>query len=142
MILSSGATSVAPRCLRQWTDFVTQNFVNRPLPIGGSGTGAPPRGTQQTAGALGLGTVKANAVSQSFSLLAYSLPLVFGYIADAWTGRFKLICWGVIVFGVGHVLMTGSAAPALLRAGTAEAPYFISVYILAVGAGSFPEIPL
>ncbi|KAL1301405.1 hypothetical protein AAFC00_005664 [Neodothiora populina] len=114
-----------------------QNFVNRPLPAGGNGAGAPPRGTQQTAGALGLGSVKANAVYQSFNLLAYALPLLFGYLADAWTGRYRLICWGVVVFGVGHVLMTGAAAPSLLQSGRAQAPYFLSVYILAVGAAMF-----
>lgn len=48
---------------------VTSNFVNRPLPDGGNGWGAPPRGDQQTAGALGMGTVKANAVDQSFKML-------------------------------------------------------------------------
>lgn len=111
------------------------NFVNRPLPVGGNGYGAPPRGTQQTAGALGLGTVKANAVNQSFSMLAYSLPLLFGYISDTYTGRFRLICWGVLVFGIAHVLMVGSTAPSLLANGGATAPYFLSVYILAVGAG-------
>ncbi|KIM92793.1 hypothetical protein OIDMADRAFT_46534 [Oidiodendron maius Zn] len=113
------------------------NFVNRPLPVGGNGYGAPPTGTQQTAGALGLGTVKANAVNQSFSMLAYALPLLFGYISDAYTGRFKLICWGVLVFGVAHVLMVGSTAPSLLANGGAKAPYFLSVYILAVGAAMF-----
>jgi dipeptide/tripeptide permease len=111
------------------------NFVNRPLPVGGNGYGAPPQGTQQTAGALGLGTVKANAVNQSFSMLAYALPLFFGYIADAHTGRFKLICWGVLVFGIAHVLMVGSTAPSLLASGGAKAPYFLSVYILSIGAG-------
>jgi hypothetical protein len=37
--------------------------------VGGNGYGAPPKGTQQTAGALGLGTVKATAVSQSFKMV-------------------------------------------------------------------------
>lgn len=111
------------------------NFVNRPLPVGGNGYGAPPKGTQQTAGALGMGTVKANAVSQSFSLLCYFLPLIFGYLGDAKISRFNLICWGVLVFGVSHVLMVGSAAPSLLANGTAKIPFFISVYILAVGSG-------
>lgn len=48
---------------------VTSNFVNRPLPEGGNGYGAPPRGTQETGGALNMGTVKANAVDQSFKML-------------------------------------------------------------------------
>ncbi|PTU19737.1 hypothetical protein P175DRAFT_0524075 [Aspergillus ochraceoroseus IBT 24754] len=113
------------------------NFVNRPLPVGGNGYGAPPRGTQQTAGALGMGTVKANAVNQSFSMLAYSLPMLFGYLSDAHTGRFKMICWGVLVFGIAHALMVGSTAPTLLANGGAKAPYFISLYLLAVGAAMF-----
>lgn len=113
------------------------NFVNRPLPVGGDGYGAPPRGTQQTAGALGLGTVKATATSQSFSLLAYALPLFFGWLADTKTGRFKIICWGVAVCGLAHVLMCASGAPSLLASGGAKAPFFLSVYTLSIGAAMF-----
>ncbi|KAI2785088.1 MFS general substrate transporter [Daldinia loculata] len=113
------------------------NYVNRPLPANGNGYGAPPEGTQQTAGALGLGTVTANAVTQSFSMLAYALPMLFGWLADVKTGRFTLICWGVVVFGVAHVLMVAAGAKDLLAAGTAKVPYFLSVYILAIGAAMF-----
>ncbi|KAF7195552.1 Peptide transporter PTR2 [Pseudocercospora fuligena] len=113
------------------------NFVNRPLPLNGNGYGAPPRGTQETAGALGLGTVKANAVSQSFSMLVYVLPVLFGWIADTKTGRFKLICYGVGVFGLAHLLMCISAAKPLLADGSAKIPYLISLYILAIGAAMF-----
>ena len=111
--------------------------MNRPLPAGGNGYGAPARGTQDTAGALGMGTVKANAVSQSFSMLAYLLPMFFGYLSDAHTGRFKMILYGVAVFGVAHVLMVGATAPKLLANGGAKAPYFISLYMLSVGACMF-----
>lgn len=114
---------------------VISNFVNRKLPPGGNGYGAPPKGTQQTAGALGLGTVKATAVSQSFKMLVYCLPVIFGWIADTYTGRFKLICYGVAVFGVAHALMIASGAPSLLASGHSTAPYLISLYVLAIGAG-------
>ncbi|KAL2265121.1 hypothetical protein VTJ83DRAFT_6221 [Remersonia thermophila] len=113
------------------------NYVNRPLPEGGNGWGAPPRGTQQTAGALGMGTVAANAVAQSFSMLAYALPLLFGWLADAKTGRFSLICWGVVVFGVAHVLLIAAGSKDLLANGMAKVPFFLSVYILSVGAAMF-----
>ncbi|KAI1182865.1 major facilitator superfamily transporter peptide [Nemania serpens] len=113
------------------------NYVNRPLPAGGNGYGAPPVGTQQTAGALGLGTVTANAVTQSFNFLAYALPLVFGYFADTKFGRFKIICYGVGVFGIAHVLMVAAGSKDLLAKGTAKVPYFLSVYILAFGAAMF-----
>lgn len=62
-------------------------------------------------------------------------PLIFGYIADVKTGRFKMISWGVLVFGVAHVLMCAAGAPDLLANGNAKIPYFISIYILAIGAG-------
>ncbi|KAF8857451.1 peptide transporter [Acephala macrosclerotiorum] len=116
---------------------VISNFVNRKLPKGGNGYGAPAKGTQQTAGALGLGTVKATAVSQSFKMLVYCLPVIFGYIADTYTGRFKLICYGVGVFGVAHALMIASGAPSLLQHGHSAAPYMISLYVLAIGAAMF-----
>ncbi|SPQ20635.1 6cf59c5c-48ef-4732-acc4-49b8166f1942 [Thermothielavioides terrestris] len=113
------------------------NYVNRPLPPGGNGYGAPPVGTQETGGALGMGTVVANAVTQSFSMLAYALPLVFGWLADAKTGRFKLICWGVAVFGTAHVLLVGAGAKDLLASGHAKGLFFLAVYILSVGAAMF-----
>ncbi|KAI0016687.1 MFS general substrate transporter [Xylariomycetidae sp. FL0641] len=113
------------------------NYVNRPLPPGGNGYGAPAPGTQDTAGALGMGTVVTNAVSQSFSLLAYALPLFFGYLADAKTGRYRLICWGVGIFGIAHVIMIAGGAKSLLANGQAKIPYFIGLYILSIGAAMF-----
>jgi dipeptide/tripeptide permease len=111
------------------------NFVNKGMPEGGNGFGAPAQGTQTTAGALGMGTVKSSAVSQSFSMLVYAFPIFFGWLADSRTGRWSLICWGVAVCGIAHVLMVGAGAPALLNSGRAAAPFFISVYVLAIGAG-------
>jgi dipeptide/tripeptide permease len=110
------------------------NYVNRPLPRGGNGWGAPPRGTQETAGALGLGTVKANAVAQSFSMMVYMLPIFFGWLADTKTGRFKQICAGIAVFGVGHVILMAGAAKSTLESGNAKIPFFIGLYVLAIGA--------
>lgn len=116
---------------------VISNFVNRPLPKNGNGLGAPKKGTQQTAGALGLGLSKANAVNQSFKMLVYCLPVLFGYLADTRTGRFNMVVYGVAVFGVAHILMLASGAPHLLQNGTAAAPYLISLYVLSIGAAMF-----
>ncbi|KAI0395326.1 major facilitator superfamily transporter peptide [Xylariaceae sp. FL0594] len=113
------------------------NYVNRKLPPGGNGYGAPARGTQDPAGALGMGTVTANAVTQSFNFLAYALPLLFGYLADTRFGRFKIICYGIGVFGIAHVLMVSAGSKELLARGATAAPYFISVYVLAIGAAMF-----
>ncbi|KAL6790349.1 hypothetical protein GGI42DRAFT_336903 [Trichoderma sp. SZMC 28013] len=119
-------------CAQIWT-----NYINRPLPKGGNGYGSPPPGSQATQGALGLGEQIANATSQSFSLLAYCLPLVVGYLADTRFGRFPMIFWGVIICGVGHVLIVAGGAKTLIDNGTAKIPFFIGVYILAIGAAMF-----
>jgi len=71
------------------------NFVNRKLPVGGNGLGAPARGTQDTAGALGKGTAISNAIKQSYQMIAYVLPILGGWLADTKTGRFRMVCYGV-----------------------------------------------
>jgi dipeptide/tripeptide permease len=52
---------------------VFKNFIRAPLPEGGNGAGAPPRGSQKTAGALGKGTVIASAMTDAFTFLSYAL---------------------------------------------------------------------
>ncbi|WPH04307.1 Hypothetical protein R9X50_00719600 [Acrodontium crateriforme] len=119
-------------CAQIWT-----NYINRPLPTGGNGYGAPAAGSQSTQGALGLGEQVANATSQSFSLLAYCLPLFFGYLADSKFGRYPLIFWGIIMCGIGHILIVAGGAKTLIDNDTAKIPFFIGVYILAIGAAMF-----
>jgi dipeptide/tripeptide permease len=129
------AVEFAERASYYGVQQLISNYVNRPLPKGGNGWGAPPKGDQQTAGALGLGTVKANAVRESFNMLVYVLPIFFGWLADTKTGRFKLICYGIGVFGFAHALMIVAADKSLLANGNAKIPYFISLYLLAIGGG-------
>lgn len=119
-------------CAQIWT-----NYINRPLPKGGNGWGAVAAGSQATQGALGLGEQIANATSQSFSLIAYCLPLVVGYLADSRFGRYPMIFWGIILCGIGHVLIVAGGAKTLIENDTAKIPFFIGVYILAVGAAMF-----
>ncbi|QUC18886.1 uncharacterized protein UV8b_03127 [Ustilaginoidea virens] len=122
-------------CAQVWT-----NYINRPLPKGGNGYGAVAGGSQATQGALGMGEQIANATTQSFSLLAYSLPLLFGHLGDTRFGRFPMIFWGVITSGVGHAFIVAGGAKQLLDNGTAKIPFFIGVYILAVGAAMFKPV--
>lgn len=119
-------------CAQIWT-----NYINRPLPKGGNGYGAVAAGSQATQGALGLGEQIANATSQSFSLIAYCLPLLVGYLADSRFGRYPMIFWGIILCGIGHVLIVAGGAKSLIDNDTAKIPFFIGVYILAVGAAMF-----
>lgn len=52
-----------------------------------------------------------------------------------------MIFWGVIVCGVGHVLIVAGGARQLIENGTAKIPFFLGVYILAVGAGKLAASP-
>ncbi|RDW69243.1 hypothetical protein BP6252_08263 [Coleophoma cylindrospora] len=116
---------------------VFKNFIRAPLPTGGNGAGATARGTQDTAGALGKGTVIASAMTDAFTFLAYALPIFGGWIADKKWGRFKTICIGVAICGVAHVIMIISAIPSIIQSGHAIGPFALSLYMLAVGAALF-----
>lgn len=98
-------------------------------------SGAPPKGTQQNAGALGKGSVVASAVISSFAFLGYGLPLFAGWAADVKFGRFKTICFGVFIMLIAHIVMILAGIPSVLRAGHAEGPFYLSVYLLAIGSG-------
>lgn len=53
-----------------------------------------------------------------------------------------MIFWGVIICGVGHVLIVAGGAKTLIDNGTAKIPFFIGVYILAIGAGTLRPVYL
>ncbi|OCF62322.1 POT family proton-dependent oligopeptide transporter [Kwoniella mangroviensis CBS 10435] len=117
---------------------VVKNFVNRPLPKGGNGAGAVAPGAageNQTAGALGKGTVTASAVYNAFIFLAYVLPIVGGIVADTKWGRFKTIAVGTGVGIIAHVLLVISAIPSVIGGGHAIGPFLLSLYILSFASG-------
>ncbi|KAF2085690.1 putative MFS peptide transporter [Saccharata proteae CBS 121410] len=116
---------------------VFSNFIEYPLPVGGNGAGAPPKGSEETAGALGKGLQFANAFVLLFSFLAYVVPIFGAWLADTKLGRFKTILIGVLVCLLSHIIMIFGAIPTVLRAGKAIGPFLLSLMILAIGAGLF-----
>ncbi|EMC98976.1 hypothetical protein BAUCODRAFT_120266 [Baudoinia panamericana UAMH 10762] len=116
------------------------NFMQFPLPPGGSGSGAVPNtaeGREETAGALGKGLQFSVALGLLFSFLAYTIPIPAAYLADVYTGRYKMILIGVLICGVAHIIMICGAIPSVLIAGHGIAPFMISLFLLAIGAGAF-----
>ncbi|KAK1500960.1 POT family protein [Colletotrichum abscissum] len=114
------------------------NYLQFPLPEGGPGTGAIDKSKPNShAGALGLGLQTASALGLLFTFLAYVIPIFGAWIADVKIGRYKAIAWGVGIGGVAHVIMVGGAAPSILQAGKGVAPFLISYFLLAIGAGIF-----
>jgi dipeptide/tripeptide permease len=122
---------------------IFSNFMQFPLPAGGNGAGAPPKGTQQTAGALGKGLQFSNAFVLLFTFLAYVIPIFGAWLADTRLGRYKTITLGVFICGVAHVVLIIGAIPSVLQGGNAIAPYLIAFFILAFGAGMcFSNMPV
>ncbi|EED13088.1 MFS peptide transporter, putative [Talaromyces stipitatus ATCC 10500] len=115
------------------------NFIEFPLPKGGNGAGAPPKGTQETAGALNMGLQASSGFVLLFKFLAYVIPIFGGWWADTKVGRYYAIVVGVLICGVAHIIQIIGAIPAVLQQGTAHAapPFIIGLLILAVGAGIF-----
>jgi len=72
-------------------------------------------------------------------MIAYVLPILGGWLADTKTGRFKMVCIGVAIFGFAHVLMIISAIPKIIQSGKAFGPFAVSVYALAFGGGKFSQ---
>ncbi|CAF9932864.1 hypothetical protein IMSHALPRED_009010 [Imshaugia aleurites] len=131
------AVEFAERASYYGVQTVFSNFMEFPLPQGGNGAGAPPRGTQETAGALNRGEQFSNAFVLLFYFLSYSVPIYGAYVADVQLGRYKTIMIGVLVCGVAHVILIGGAAPHVLQAGNGMAPFLIGFFLLAFGAGVF-----
>ena len=106
---------------------------------GGNGAGAPPRGTQKTAGALGMGLQASSGLTLLFLFLSYVIPIFGGWWADVHVGRYKAICVGVLICGVAHIIQVFGAIPSVLQKGTAQAapPFIIGLLLLAFGAGIF-----
>ncbi|KAH3679977.1 hypothetical protein WICMUC_000721 [Wickerhamomyces mucosus] len=112
------------------------NFIQLSLPKGGNGTGAAPKGTQENAGALGLGLQAASAITLLLSFLAYLAPLLGGYLADKKWGRLKTIWLGVYFGAVAHILLFIAGLPTVLKHGhSALAPTIIGILLLSLGTG-------
>lgn len=115
------------------------NFINRPLPVGGNGAGAVakgPAGLNQSAGALGRGSVAASALVQMFNFLAYVIPVFGGMVSDTKWGRFKTICVGTAIGAIAHIILVIPAIPSVIsKPDGALGSFIVSILVLAFAAG-------
>ncbi|WWD10490.1 hypothetical protein V865_008626 [Kwoniella europaea PYCC6329] len=111
------------------------NFIQRPLPDGGNGAGAPPAGTQQSAGALGLGLQTANALTVTFQFLVFCTPLLGGYLADVKLGRYRGLWVGITIGFLSHMLLVIASIPSVISGGHAIIPFAIGMVCLSFGSG-------
>lgn len=113
--------------------------------LGGNGAGATLRGTQATAGALGMRFQASSALTLLFVFLSYVIPIFGGWWADVHVGRYKAIMVGVVICGVAHVIQIIGAILSVLQKGPSNAapPFILGLLILAIGAGIFkPNVSL
>jgi hypothetical protein len=67
----------------------------------------------------------------------YITPLFGAYIADAHWGRFKTICWAVVIALIGHIILIVSAVPGVIEKKSAVAPFVIALIVMGFGSSSF-----
>jgi hypothetical protein len=111
------------------------NFMQFPLPKGGNGTGATPKGTQETPGALDLGLRSTNAIFTSTEFLSPFFQVFSAWIADTKFGRYGVLVVATWMSCIYSVLLIISGIPSILRAGHSTAPFMIA-FVLNVFATS------
>jgi POT family proton-dependent oligopeptide transporter len=67
-----------------------------------------------------------------------STPLLGAYIADTYLGRYRTIVISVIVAIIGHVILTASAAPAVIaNPDSSLGAFIVGIIIMGLGTGGF-----
>ena len=135
LIYSIGIVEMVERFAYYGTTAVFVNFVSFPMPEG-STTGAS--GTYGQAGALGLGQQVSTSITLFSSFWSYVMPMVGGYVADTYWGRFLTIQYAIVIATIGHILIIVSAIPSVItNPSGALAAFLIGLIFFGTGVGWF-----
>ncbi|KAJ3575009.1 hypothetical protein NP233_g1373 [Leucocoprinus birnbaumii] len=113
---------------------VFTNYIQQPLPDG-SRTGSA--GLNGQAGALGMGQRASTGLTTFYQFWCYITPLLGAYIADAHWGRYKTICWAVLITLIGHVLLIIAAVPGVIEHQSAIGAFIVAIIVMGFGTGLF-----
>ncbi|KAJ6609510.1 peptide/h+ symporter protein [Mycena sp. CBHHK59/15] len=135
---SVAAVEFAERWTYYGTTNIYNNYIRAPLPPGSrNGSVLPINRAIGVAGALGMGQEKSFAIRTFNSFFVYVTPFIGAIIADTKWGRYKTICVFTVVIFLGHIILVGSATPSSLEhTNTALGLLVLSIFVMAVGAGS------
>lgn len=112
-----------------------QNYINWPLPPG-SRTGAA--GTDGQAGALGYGSQAATGLTLFNQFWSYVCPLLGGYVADTYLGRFKTINLAIVLATLGHIIILISSIPGVIEhSDVAIGVFSLGLIFFGLGVGFF-----
>lgn len=128
LILQYGAMNSLP----------TDNFLVFPLPRGGNGAGAPPKGTQESAGALGLGVENYNIISNTCGFVQILLIPLYTWLADCKIGRFNTLLLFIFVSCTYSSLYLVSSIPSVLRAGHAVVSFVLGAALQNMAGSNIP----
>ncbi|KAK2757413.1 oligopeptide transporter [Colletotrichum kahawae] len=135
LIYSIGFVEMCERFAYYGTTAVFVNFIAYPLPPN-STTGAG--GTHEQAGALGLGQRASTALTLFNSFWSYVMPLVGGYLADTYWGRYLTIQYAIVVATFGHILIIIAAIPSVIsNPSGALGAFIIGLVFFGTGVGWF-----
>ncbi|OQO04920.1 hypothetical protein B0A48_07938 [Cryoendolithus antarcticus] len=123
------------------------NFIQQPRPFG-SRTGniqnsmacflASSEDACMQPGALDQGQRAATGLTTFNQFWAYIMPLVGGYVADTYLGRYNTIQGAIGFSVVGHILLVCSALPQMIDKGSSALGLFaVGLVILGIGTGGF-----
>ncbi|KIX01501.1 uncharacterized protein Z518_09227 [Rhinocladiella mackenziei CBS 650.93] len=117
------------------TTIVFNNYINWPLPEG-STTGSA--GTDGQAGALGYGSQAATGLTLFNSFWSYVMPMLGGYMADTYWGRYKTINIAIWIATFGHVIILISSVPGVVEHSDAALGVFcLGLIFFGIGVGFF-----
>ena len=117
------------------TTAVFVNFIQHPLPPG-STTGAG--GTYGQPGALGMGQRASTGLTLFNSFWSYLMPMVGGYLADTYWGRYKTINYAIVIATIGHIIIVVSAIPQVIGNSSGSlAAFIIGLIFFGIGVGFF-----
>ncbi|KAI1803196.1 PTR2-domain-containing protein [Daldinia bambusicola] len=117
------------------TTAVFVNYISQPLPPG-STTGAG--GTDLQAGALDQGQRASTGLVLFNSFWSYLMPLLGGWLADTYWGKYKTINVAVIVALLGHIILIISALPPVIANPQGALGCFsVGLIFFGIGVGLF-----
>jgi proton-dependent oligopeptide transporter, POT family len=87
---------------------------------------------------LGLGQQASTGLTLFNSFWSFLMPILGGYLADSFWGRFKTIHYAIWIAMVGHILIIIAAIPAVAsNANGAIAAFTIGLILFGIGVGFF-----
>ncbi|EXJ95412.1 POT family proton-dependent oligopeptide transporter [Capronia coronata CBS 617.96] len=135
IIYTIGLVELCERFAYYGTIVVFNNYINWPLPPG-SKTGEA--GTDGQAGALGYGTQAATGLTLFNSFWSYLMPMVGGYLADTYWGRYKTINVAIGIATFGHIIILISAIPGVIEhSDVAIGVFCLGLIFFGMGVGFF-----